>query len=147
MTKTIELRHTQTFIAIFISSLFYIFPKFLSEIRVNCFYNQNKVNVLCCSKIQSFFRHQNVTRRSSNDGILLFTALEPFLKAINPRNHLFSSTVHSAFLLLLLQPAHLHLLSMPMPKKARLQYFVWTIFVDCISTSLRPPAPANSANY
>ena len=35
-----------------------------------------------------------------------------------------SSTVHSAFLPLLLQRAHLHLLSMPMPKKARLQYFV-----------------------
>ena len=62
-------------------------------------------------------------------------------------NHLSSSTVHSAFLLLLLQPVHLHLLSMSMPKKARQQYFVWTIFVDCISTSLRPLTPANSACY
>ena len=70
MTKTLKLQHTRTFIAMFISSLFYIFPKFLSEIRINCFYNQNEVNVLCCSEIQSFFRHQNVTRRSCNDGIL-----------------------------------------------------------------------------
>ncbi len=46
MTKTIKLRHTRTFIAMFISRLFYIFPEFLSEIRVNCFYNQNKVNIL-----------------------------------------------------------------------------------------------------
>ena len=37
--------------------------------------------------------------------------------------------------------------SMSMPKKARQQYFVWTIFVDCISTSLRPLTPANSACY
>lgn len=123
MTKTIKLRYTRTFISMFISSLFYIFPEFLSEIRVNCFYNQNKVNVLCCSEVQSFFRHQNVTRRSSNDGILFFTALEPFLKAVNSCNYLFSSTVHSAFLPLHPPLVHLHLLSMPMPTKARLQYF------------------------
>ena len=95
MTKTIKLRHTRTFITMFISSLFYIFPEFLSEIRVNCFYNENKVNVLCCSEVQSFFRHQNVTRRSSNDGILFFTALEPFLKAI-PHNSKHSSRRSSA---------------------------------------------------
>ena len=31
-----------TFVAMLISRLFYIFPKFLSEICVNCLYNQNK---------------------------------------------------------------------------------------------------------
>ena len=135
VTKPIKLRHIRTFVAMLISRLFYIFPKFLSEICVNCFYNQNKVNILCRTEVQSLLRHQNVTRSSTNDSILFFTAFEPFLKAINSCNYLSSSTVHSTFLLLLLQPVHLHLLSVPMPAKAHLQCFAWTIFVDCISTS------------
>ena len=47
VTKPIKLRYSRTFVAMLISGLFYIFPKFLPEIRINCFYNQNKVNVLC----------------------------------------------------------------------------------------------------
>ena len=124
MTKTIKLRHTRTFITMFISSLSYIFPKFLSKIHVKCFNNQNKVNILCCSKIQTFLCHQNVTRRSSNDCILFFVTLEPFFKTINSCNHLSYSTIHLAFLLLLLQPFHLHLSSMTTPTKVHLQYFV-----------------------
>lgn len=45
--------------------------------------------LLCCTEVQSFLRHQNVTRRSTNDSILFFTVLEPFLKTSNSCNHLF----------------------------------------------------------
>ena len=93
------------------------------------------VNAHFCNIVSDNLQRHEAYPHSSNQCPCLFQYLFKV-------SHTFLS-----ILPLLLQLVHLCLLSIPMPKKARLQYFVWTIFVDCISTSLQTLASANPAIY